>query len=232
MHDQSRHLLRLRLCRVNGFVGADALGLRVNQVRDIPVNADHAQRLAVSIADDLRYAANDADFPIGSQHLEVRNVLAVATKRGLDVRPGVRDVFADSFRPRAKGGAESPQHRERRIAGTWDRPRPADLVRRPSPRCRATPRRSQASAVPRSTRRRLRFPAALLPLVSALLCRVAGHPPASPFATKAIDGVYQRIELIVTDLLALQLDWAGRGSGFEISSVPCQCSPKCRVMSL
>ena len=67
---QPRHLRELRLRRVHGFVGADAFALRVNQVRDIPVDADHAQRLAVGISDDLRHAANDTDFAVGSPTLK------------------------------------------------------------------------------------------------------------------------------------------------------------------
>jgi hypothetical protein len=104
---QPRHLRQLRLGRLRGLVGADAFALRINQVRDIPVDADHAHGFAGRVPDDLPQAANDADLAIGPPHLEVGREFAIAAKCRLDIRLGSRDVFRnDALRPGVESATE------------------------------------------------------------------------------------------------------------------------------
>ena len=67
-----------------------ALALRADQIGDVPVDADHAHRPAVRVADGLPHAANGADRAVRSPDPEVGPVLAVAAERGLDVARGAR----------------------------------------------------------------------------------------------------------------------------------------------
>ena len=174
---QPCHLRELRLGRVYGFVGAVAFALGVDKVRDIPVDADHAHRFAVRVPDDLRHAANDADGTVCSPHLELRKILALAAKRRLNVRLGLRDVFRhNALRPGVESATELfPANAVKSIHRVVpDQPIPFDV---PIPD--AEPRGVNGELQPlfAQTQAGFRFRATLLRLVSALLCRVAGHPP-------------------------------------------------------
>ncbi len=84
-----------------------ALALRAQQIRHVPVDADHAHGPAVRVADGLRHAANDADRAVASPHPEIGPERAVAAERGLDVAGGTREVFRHQApRPCVGGAAE------------------------------------------------------------------------------------------------------------------------------
>ena len=84
-----------------------AFALSADQIRDIPVDADHAHGPAVRAADRLSHAANGAYRAVRPPHPEVGPVLVVAAERGLDVGPGTRHVFRhEAPGPRVESATE------------------------------------------------------------------------------------------------------------------------------